>query len=655
MRAAVSSSLPHVVDAGAVEALVEQITTAATTLQSAMLDAQERWKRIPEVFDVTGAEGAAIMLDPPTASMQDFVTAMFEGRRVLSDAATYILPSLKARREELAARIVTVNQDHADAHAEAQTAETAYWAAFDADQDSSTTTSARADRMDALHAADAADRAVGDLQSDIERFRRDIDDAEESIAGELKRISGGDEVRGAWGEELRISQTYWGVVESSYPMGPITHLGLAERLEISLSDASAARLEWLSTADSSKVEAWIASHPDFASAVGFVDPDRAIRLWEGLEAQSSRGSDGEGVWQTGPLAQLFALAPFAIGNLNGLRAADKTEFNRETLRQLLAGDLNETQRSQLEELDSLLKSTVENPEPPMSLLSLFLETDDGSPRVSVGFGDVDAANQITTLTHGIATDTGQLGEWSDSAIELKAELDRELGKRDSSTTTATVLFMEWDSGDTGNVWNIERPDAGAERMEQLLRGFEVNNPDAQLNLGLHSLGTTAGTQMIADNRGLVDSAWLYGSAGVTQDTVRELEEQIRDQVLTLHATHADDDIIAPIGRWPVSEHQRDPREIGGVHEFSADGGWVPGYGEGTGEHGERTEGHNSQRSTEWIYRVDGWQSQPSGFGSPRLTPVMDDEAVGYLDPVSQSFKQTVIDLVDAAMAGESTR
>src|SRR5690606_39063497 len=120
MRAAVSSSLPHVVDAGAVEALVEQITTAATTLQSAMLDAQERWKRIPEVFDVTGAEGAAIMLDPPTASMQDFVTAMFEGRRVLSDAATYILPSLKARREELAARIVTVNQDHADAQAEAQ-------------------------------------------------------------------------------------------------------------------------------------------------------------------------------------------------------------------------------------------------------------------------------------------------------------------------------------------------------------------------------------------------------------------------------------------------------------------------------------------------------------------------------------------------------
>ncbi|MDQ0644678.1 alpha/beta hydrolase [Microbacterium murale] len=648
---AVSASLPHVLDAAAVEALVEQITSAATTLQSAMLDAQERWKRIPEVFDVTGAEGAAIMLDPPTASMQDFVTAMFEGRRVLSDAATYVFPSLKTRREELAARIITVNQEHADAQADAQTAETAYWAAFDRDPDSSTTTSARADRMDALHAADSADRAVSDLQSDIERFRRDIDDAEESIAGELKRISGGDEVRGAWGEPLRVSQTYWGVVETSYPMGPITHLGLAERLELSLSDASAARLEWLSTADRSTVEAWIASHPDFASAVGFVAPDRAIRLWEGLEVQSSRGSDGEGAWATGPLAQLFALAPFAIGNLNGLRAADKTEFNRETLRQLLAGELSDTQREQLSQLSDMLDRAMQTNDPPLSLLSLFLETDDGSPRASIGFGDVDRADQITTLTHGIATDMGQLGEWSGSAIAMQQQLEWELSKHGSSAGTATVLFMEWDSGDAGNVWNIERPDAGAERMAQLLRGFEANNPNAQLNLGLHSLGTTSGTQMVADNPGLVDNVWLYGSAGVTDDTARVLSSQIDDGFLTLHATHAEDDFIAPIGRWPVSEHSIDPREIDGVEVFSADGGWVPGYGDGTGEHGERTEGHNSQRSTEWYYRFDGFE--PSLTGDP--VPVMDDEAVGYLDPMSQSFKQTIIDLVDAAAAQEAVQ
>ncbi|WP_268748009.1 hypothetical protein [Microbacterium sp. SA39] len=38
------------------------------------------------------------------------------------------------------------------------------------------------------------------------------------------------------------------------------------------------------------------------------------------------------------------------------------------------------------------------------------------------------------------------------------------------------------------------------------------------------------------------------------------------------------------------------------------------------------------------------------MGDP--VPVMDNEAVGYLDPVSQSFKQTVVDLVEAMATAE---
>ncbi|KJQ53394.1 hypothetical protein RS85_02911 [Microbacterium sp. SA39] len=64
--------------------------------------------------------------------------------------------------------------------------------------------------------------------------------------------------------------------------------------------------------------------------------------------------------------------------------------------------------------------------------------------------------------------------------------------------------------------------------------------------------------------------------------------------------------------------------------------------------GERTEGHNSQRSTQWYYLIDGAESTP--MGDP--VPVMDNEAVGYLDPVSQSFKQTVVDLVEAMATAE---
>lgn len=194
------------------------------------------------------------------------------------------------------------------------------------------------------------------------------------------------------------------------------------------------------------------------------------------------------------------------------------------------------------------------------------------------------------------------------------------------------------------------------RLSQLLRGFEVANPNGQRDLGLHSLGTTAGTQMIVDNPGLVDNVWLYGSAGVTEATADGLASQIRREQIEVHATHATDDFIAPIGRWPVSEHPVDPRTITGVDVFDSDGGLVEGYSDAPGgNYGERTEGHNSQASTEWYYLIDGWQPVPSGAGYPSYSVIVDDEAVGYLDPRSQSFKQTVMDLVAALESREASQ
>jgi hypothetical protein len=641
MSAIDPSTVPNVLDASLVESLGDGVVTSASLLETTMASAHDRWQHLPEVFDITGAEGAVAMLDPARGAVSEFVTAMIEARRVLSDATMNTLPTLKKRREELLERITTVNQQHADAVSASSDADSAYWIAYRDDPDSDATSTAADERSAASDAEDAADTAVTDLKRDIEQLRSDIEAEEAWIAGELGRISGGDVVRGAWGEEVRVSQTYWGEAEAVYPGGPILTSGLAEHLRESISDAVADRITWLSAASGSKAEKWMAAHPDFASAVGFVDPQRAIYLFENLEDQSVRNTDG--AWVTGPLAALFAVAPAAIGNLNGILATVKNQFNRETLKDLLAGDLTKGQEDQLKSLLKLLERSGQKGQPDISLLSLFLETDDGSPRASVGFGDVDTADQITTLTHGIETDMGNLGEWSDSAMSMKRALDKELSDQGVTGSTAMVLFMEWDSGATGNVWNIERPDSGAERIAQLLGGFQTTNPSAQRNLELHSLGTPAGAQMIVDNPGLVDNVWLFGSAGVSESTAADLENMIRRDLVNIHATHASDDFIAPIGRWPVSEHPVDPRTIAGVQEFSADGGFVSGYGSGDGEYGERTEGHNSQASTEWYYLIDGVESSPTG--DPVL--VMDDESVGYLDPRSQSFKQTVMDLADA--------
>lgn len=651
MSAIDPSTVPNVLDASLVESLGDGVVTSASLLETTMVSAHDRWQHLPEVFDITGAEGAVAMLDPARGAVSEFVTAMIEARRVLSDATMNTLPTLKKRREELLERITTVNQQHADAVSASSDTDSAYWIAYRDDPDSDATSAAADERSAASDAEDAADTAVTDLKRDIEQLRSDIEAEEAWIAGELGRISGGDVVRGAWGEEVRVSQTYWGEAEAVHPGGPTITSGLAEHLRESISDAVADRIAWLSAASGSKAEKWMATHPDFASAVGFVDPQRAVYLFENLEDQSVRNTDG--AWVTGPLAALFAVAPAAIGNLNGIPATVKNQFNRETLRELLAGDHTDAQDEQLKSLDRLLLDAAKSGET-VTLLSLFSETDDGSPRASVGFGDVDTASQITTLTHGIETDMGNLGEWSGSAIDMKKNLDRLLGKTGSTATTATVLFMEWDSGGTGNVWNIERPDAGAERLSQLLRGFEVANPNGQRDLGLHSLGTTAGTQMIVDNPGLVDNVWLYGSAGVTEATADGLASQIRREQIEVHATHATEDFIAPIGRWPVSEHPVDPRTIPGVDVFDSDGGIVAGYSDVPGgSYGERTEGHNSQASTEWYYLIDGWQPVPSGAGYPSYSVIVDDEAVGYLDPRSQSFKQTVMDLVAALKSGEA--
>ena len=655
MSAVDPSTVPNVLDASVAEGLGESVVSAATLLESTMASAIDRWGRLRELFDLAGAEGAFSLLDPARGAAAEYVTVMLEARSVLSDAAMYTLPTLKGRRERLLERVDTVNQQHADAISALSEAKSAYWSSYFADPDSPSTLNAYWERAFAENDEDSANSAVSELQQDIERLRSDIETEEGYIAGALGRISGGDVVRGAWGAEIRISQTYWGKAEYSYPGGPSSTSGLAPHVRQLLSDAAADRIAWLGSARTASAEDWLAEHPDFASAVGFVDTQRAARLFETLLAQSTAGADGG--WEAGPLAALFGLAPFAIGNLNGIPATVKDTFNRETLKDLLAGELSDEHREQLESLNDLLDDDDEDEEgnAGVTLLSLFLETDDASPRASVGFGDVDSANQITTYTHGIETDMASLSEWSMSANELKRNLDRELVESGISATTATVVFFEWDSGGTGNVWNIERPDGGAERMAQLLRGFEAVNPDAQLNLGLHSLGTSAGAQMIVDNPKLVDNVWFYGSAGITETTAKGLETLINKNWVNVYATHASDDFIAPLGRLPASEHPVNPIEIKGVEEFGSDGGMVAGYGYGPGsEYGERTEGHNSQASTEWYYLFDGFDSLASPQGSV-LVPVVDDEAVGYLDPASQSFKQSVMGLVAAIESMEGSR
>ncbi|UPL14511.1 alpha/beta hydrolase [Microbacterium galbinum] len=650
---AVRGELPLLLDPTVLEMLGTQVFTAASTLADAANQANDQWKRLPEVFVVEDAGIAETMLDGPAGTAADFVEAMKSARRVLDEFTVTTIPALQKRRDELEARILTVNQEHETAQSGLESADAAYWRSYETDPASDSTRRAGEAQTDATDAWRDAQDAVIALEADIRVFRIDVEAAEDFLASDLKGISGGDDPRGAWGVPVTSTQSSWGDTAAPYPGGPVSDETLADRLRGDMSDAVAARITALGNGDPDGAKEWLGAHPDFAGTVGFVDVDRARALWDQLGRASTRGDDG--AWAMGPLAVLLGGAPTVIGNLNGIPAAAKDEFNRAELERLLDGELTDDQRRKLESVQDLLADSDAETAPVISLLSLFFETDDGSPRVSLGFGEVDNAGQVTTLTHGISTDVTQIGEWSDSAIALQKATMTELSEIGSSATTAVVLFMEWDSGGPSNVWELERPHAGAERLAQLLRGFDRSNPNVQLDLGLHSLGTTMGAEMVANNPGLVQNAWLYGSAGIAEETAADLENLIRRNELNLFATHAEDDFIAPMGRFDVSTHTVDPRTIAGAETFGSDGGWVLGYGDGDRDWGERVEGHNSQASTEWFYLLDGFKTQQTGGMSPSFIPQWDDEAVGYLDPRSQSFKQTVVDLVDSIVLSEGAR
>jgi len=639
------ADLPQVLDPGVLSALAERLVTVANTTQMSMSTVHDRWRVLGdhEVFQVTGAEAVPQMLDRPHADAQNFSESLVVARNALHDAASLDLPDLRARREELAGRIGGVVEEYERAEDAKASADATYWSTRSSGTDADMAADAALGRLSATTSLRLAQDALDTLRADIDRLRRDVEDAEDRLASRLRGIAGGTEITGAGGEPLRVSQSFWGVVENPYPGAPgsaSTSRTLSEQLTHELGLAAERRIDWLSTADEDSVRRWLEAHPDFVQSIAFVDPERAGHLFSDLASTSSTAPNGE--WNAGPLGQLLALAPLVVGNLNGIPAPQRGLFNRSGLAQTLArDDLDQETRARLDHLWSVIAQRGDDGPRP-TLLSLFLDTE-GSPRANIAFGDVDDADQITTLTHGIRTDLGSLDEWARGSADLQSALTNELERTGSDQTTAVVLVMDWDSGGVLSVGGIDRPDAGASRLSQTWRGLHAVNPDAQLDAGAHSLGTTMTGQAVADNPGLVSNVWFFGSAGVTSQTGDEIAEQIRSGQTQLSATHADDDSIAEWGRkdWLGSLHAEDPRDIPGVEEFSSNGGVVPGYGSPEGEYGESTDSHDAHKSVK--DELVGWTIGLDGSPVPLYEPT---ERFGYLDPSAESFKHFVVGLRD---------
>jgi hypothetical protein len=527
----------EVVPPANVEHLDSLLSSAQSKLDTAMGEAHKHWLTLPDVLQVVGADGMNYLLDPSSRAVQEWGSALASARTALSEAVTNTLPALVTRRTRLLERIVEANRQSSDADGAVVLADAQYWSAYGCDPESSSTISARATRTSALHSQEQAREVEAQLEMDIETFRRDVEAEEETLAATLTGISGGDEVLGAWGDEVRVSQTFWGFAEQAYPGAPRATVDLMEHLRDSVEQATVTRINKLSVTDPTAARDWLDAHPEFAATVGLIDPAVAARLWQGMASESTRApADGGGErWATGPLAQLFDIAPFTIGNLNGVLAKHRDEFNRETLRQTLDDpEATEDQRAAAEQTQKALDRALNaSPEGTVVQLVAFEVPADGGERdmrAAISVGDLDTAQYVGVMLPGMD---------SSVAVSIRGLVGNAINMQDAhvrlddAAATATVVWMGFESPGANPVSSefLARDDLaqeGAPPLVRFLRGVDAMNPSAETTIHAYSYSTRLATYALSAGPyggGVVDHLVLYGSPGVAE-SVRTVDDLV---------------------------------------------------------------------------------------------------------------------------------
>lgn len=339
--------LPNVIAAGVIDDLTSRASGNGDGVSAVVLDAQATWFLLGEVFHVKGTSGVPYMLNPIVANASDYRSALNASYRVGTEAEDFHFGPLRTRRQDLADRISAFAGVDALNVVGAE-CEGAY----------SNMKALPPNSPERAQAGDVFSQASNEYESlraeyvaikqEIAAFRKSLEDGEEAFASGLTGISGGTEVFSANGIEVNVSTGYWGERGNNRNLPPSTW---EDALVAHLSTAVAERIEKLSAMDPAAAEAWVASHPDFPSAVGFVSPEEASSLFNSLAAESTKDENGN--WISGPLAALLAVAPFAIGNLNGVPVTEHDEFGNAYLDQLISRTTDPTTLSQLESLKEI--------------------------------------------------------------------------------------------------------------------------------------------------------------------------------------------------------------------------------------------------------------------------------------------------------------
>lgn len=291
------------------------------------------------------------------------------------------------------------------------------------------------------------------------------------------------------------------------------------------------------------------------------------------------------------------------------------EFRAALARTDLPAELRQKLRNVQDVLDGDDQATLES----FSLIG-------DEPYAVVSFGDLDNADLVAYMLHGIDTRLDALAPWADAAQRLCIDVIRSCVARGKPRRIATVVWFAWDSGTHVSALATKHATVGAGQLSVDLDKLTIRNPDAQVALVTYSYSSTLLGELFALNiAGVVHTAFSIASAGVTHAASAALGEAIARGDLTLYATEGATDSIAPLGR--LGAHPIDPRDIPGVIGYDCDGGEAPGIDGGT-VIGIRVDGHSSQTT------VDEHGVKHAGY--------YDERAQGYLTLVAR--------LADAAVA-----
>ncbi|HWL01124.1 MAG TPA: alpha/beta hydrolase [Microbacteriaceae bacterium] len=248
-------------------------------------------------------------------------------------------------------------------------------------------------------------------------------------------------------------------------------------------------------------------------------------------------------------------------SLDGRPYDERDDRHRELLARLLrtGSGISEPTRTALEAVTETLRRY-----PDAQLISFWLDGDE--PRVAIGFGDLEHADSVTYVVHGINTDSAQTTSHSTAAYNLYADASRR-----SSRDEAFIAWLNYDSGDIWSEPAIALADRGAETLLADVGELRRRNPTATVSGVFHSYGSTTFGQSIIVDPTAFDEAYLIGSPGVSHAAARALETAIAGGRLEVHATQARSDSIATLGHSTSWEHPERPLDLPGVSVFSSEG------------------------------------------------------------------------------------